>query len=74
MDFPVIYDDNNFIVANEIEVTDDYSPEMSIEERPQKRLEGFKRAAFFDPNDYFNGAVFEEKNYCWSQTISEIGS
>lgn len=28
---------------------------------------------FFEPNDYRNGALLEAANYCWSQTLKEIG-
>lgn len=30
-----------------------------------------KKTSKFSPADYYNGAMFE--NYCWSQTINEIG-
>lgn len=29
---------------------------------------------FFEPADYKNGALLKELNYCWSQTINEIGN
>lgn len=27
----------------------------------------------FETSDYKNGALFNEQNYCWSQTVGEIG-
>lgn len=62
------------IVANEIEIqTEDSSKNSSITKEKCQSDKKPKEKPFFEPNDYFNGAIFDELNYCWSQTINEIG-
>lgn len=65
----VICDFSNFI-ANEVEV--ETNDDSTIEEN--KKTEKPKEATpFFEAADYSNGALYEELNYCWSQTFNEIG-
>lgn len=53
------------IVVNEVEIetTDDTLANNAIS----------KELHIFEPNDYHNGAIFDDLNYCWSQTFTEIG-
>lgn len=63
----VIYDFSN-LTANEIEVeTCDNIDAIKTNAKPKSET------PFFEPFDYTNGAIYEEKNYCWSQTFSDIG-
>lgn len=57
------------LVVNEIEVETSESP-AGI---PPSKATKPKEVDFFEPADYANGALFEESNYCWSQSINEIG-
>lgn len=62
----VICDFSNLVVNEvEVETTND-----SIETRPPKSK---PETPFFEPADYSNGALYEELNYCWSQTFTEVG-
>lgn len=62
------------IIANEVEVeTERCSENTSITKEQVHTVRKPKRHNFFEPNDYSNGAIFDELNYCWSQTINEIG-
>lgn len=65
----VIFDFSN-LTANkvEIETTNDTSKlETDLIVKPKVEQ------PFFEPSDYTNGALYEEQNYCWSQTFTEIG-
>lgn len=65
----VICDFSNF-VANEVEIeaTDDLSSGTN------EHFDKLKVAIpFFEAADHLNGALYDESNYCWSQTFTEIG-
>lgn len=57
------------LIAKEIEV------ETSMDADELKKLKSTpkKIEPFFEPADYSNGALYEELNYCWSQTFTEVG-
>lgn len=58
------------IVANEVEIeTSDVKELINLEMTKSK-----KNIPFFEESDYANGAIYDELNYCWSQTITEIGN
>lgn len=64
--------DDNFLVVNEeiVETTNENpvaNDNRSAQTKPQKTI------PFFEPNDYENGAIYEQSNYCWSQTRTEVG-
>lgn len=79
--------DQNLVVENEVEVATEVCEEIVTEEVVEADEElaqdandlasnsvqicKKKKCAIFSPADYYNGAMFE--NYCWSQTINEIG-
>lgn len=63
---PVFCDFSN-IVANEVEIeTNDDDKKKKID-KPNEAI------PFFEAADYSNGAIYDELNYCWSQTFTEIG-
>lgn len=64
----VICDFSN-LVANEVEI------ETSNETSKSNKLKCTRKLAepFFEPADYANGALYDNLNYCWSQTFTEIG-
>lgn len=66
--------DDSFLVVNEevVETSCDsrvISTTLSSPSLPKP----VKQATFFDTSDHSNGALFEESDYCWSQTRNEIG-
>lgn len=64
----VIYDFSN-LTANEIEVETCDNTNEAIKTNAKPKIE----TPFFEPFDYSNGAIYEDKNYCWSQTFGDIG-
>lgn len=56
----VTFDFPTNIVANEVEISTE-----------QQKLP--KEKPFFELSDYSNGALHEATNYCWTQTINELG-
>lgn len=64
----VIYDFSN-LTANEVEIETTDETDKSTEIRSKPKVE----TPFFEPSDYSNGALYEESNYSWSQTFTEIG-
>lgn len=66
---PVICDFSN-IVANEVEIETNDDSSIGYTEKT-----AIPKAAipFFEAADYSNGALYDELNYCWSQTFREIG-
>lgn len=53
-----------------------FTIEKQIRERAEAELAKNavpEKLLMFEPNDYHNGAIFDELNYCWSQTFTEIG-
>lgn len=65
----VICDFSN-IVANEVEIE---TNEDASDHRNEKIDKSKEAEPFFEVADYSNGALFDELNYCWSQTFTEIG-
>lgn len=53
------------IVAKEVEVESTDTPDVKPEEN--------KFFDHFESSDYKNGALFDDRNYCWSQTFGEVG-
>lgn len=60
----VICDFSN-IVANEVEI------EASGTNTEESQLK--VAVPFFEAADHSNGALYDDSNYCWSQTFTEIG-
>lgn len=67
----IIPDDNFLVVHEEIVDTTSSDKEQGVLQQATKAL---KIVPFFEPNDYLNGALYDERNYCWSQTQNEIGN
>lgn len=66
----VICDFSN-LIANEVEIeTSNCSNNTPNVPKTTPKSSG----PFFEPADYSNGALYDESNYCWSQTFTEIGS
>ncbi|XP_031631223.1 nudC domain-containing protein 3 [Contarinia nasturtii] len=63
----IIYDFSN-LTANEVEI------ETTVETKitTGKQSKSIDQLPFFDASDYSNGALYDESNYCWSQTFTEI--
>lgn len=62
------------LVVNEVEIeTSDNPIEIPSNTALNTRTNATKEVPFFEDVDYTNGALFDELNYCWSQTINEIG-
>lgn len=55
------------LVVSEVEIETSESPVDTANVKEKKDV------PFFEPADYKSGACFDELNYCWSQTINEIG-
>lgn len=62
--------DFSHLVANEVEIetNDELASEKSEKINKPKKV-----ISFFEAADYSNGALYDELNYCWSQTFTEIG-
>lgn len=65
----IIYDFSN-LTANEVEIETSDNTSQSTKEIAKRKA----KLPFFESSDYSNGALYDDKNYCWSQTISEIGT
>lgn len=61
----VIYDFSN-LTANEVEV--ETSDDKNVTSKPKIET------PFFEPFDYTNGAIYEQENYCWSQSFTDVGN
>lgn len=62
------------LVVQEVEIETSESPdEIKSNSTADTKTTTKKEVPFFESSDYANGALFEELNYCWSQTINEIG-
>lgn len=66
-----ISDDNFLVVNEEVVVT---TPEIATSsDNSSTDRKPVKTIRFFEPDDYENGALYEQSNYCWSQTRTEVG-
>lgn len=66
--------DDSFLVVNEEVVVTEHDQQSSSSTTSTANIpKPVKVAAFFDTSDHLNGALFDELNYCWSQTRTEIG-
>lgn len=61
--------DFSHLVANEIEIETSGGAEPNNEQKSKPH----PAEPFFESSDYTNGALYDELNYCWSQTTTEIG-
>lgn len=62
------------LVADEVEIETSVCPaEILSKSTVDAKTKETKDKPFFEPGDYSNGARFDDLNYCWSQTINEIG-
>lgn len=57
------------LVVNEVEIETSHDTSETYETKCKTKT----AAPFFEPADYLNGALYEELNYCWSQSFTEIG-
>lgn len=62
--------DFSHIVANEVEIETNDDSTKAKNTQKDKRKEAIP---FFEAADHSNGAIYDELNYCWSQTFSDIG-
>lgn len=62
----IIYDFSN-LTANEVEIE---TSDDTTKTKAKPKIE----TPFFEPSDYSNGAIYEQENYCWSQTFNDIGN
>lgn len=71
MDSAEIIPDDDFLVIREeiVDAAIGDNEQCELQQTPKTT----KIVPFFEPNDYLNGALYDEKNYCWSQTRNEIG-
>lgn len=68
-----VFYDFSHIVAEEIEVeSTELTENHCVAGNPSK--EKPQKAVGFEPADYHNGAIYEDLNYSWSQTFTEIGN
>lgn len=62
------------LVVHEVEIETSDSPvEIQSNSTVNSKTTQKKDVPFLESADYMNGALFDELNYCWSQTINEIG-
>lgn len=62
------------LVVSEVEIeTSECSAEIQPNATTNMKATETKKVASFGSADYKNGARFDELNYCWSQTVNEIG-
>lgn len=62
------------LVVNEVEIETSERPvEIQSNSTVNTKVKEKKDVPFFEPADYKSGARFDELNYCWSQTINELG-
>lgn len=64
--------DFSHIVAEEVEIE---STEVSANGNSIENISKQKdqQPIVFEAADYHNGAIYDDLNYCWSQTFTEIG-
>lgn len=65
---------DDFLVIDEVEIETTSDAEAFELAEPSLPIKQTKDVPYFEANDYLNGALYDELNYSWSQTRTEIGS